>query len=61
MRCFGRFCDRADIFCVSFLHALLVGKFDALWSHADESTVNVKAAVKEGQVSDKKKAGKKTK
>jgi hypothetical protein len=45
----------------SFLHSLVVGKFDALWSHADESTVSSKAVAKEGHVADKKKAAKKTK
>ena len=39
----------------SALHAIVVGKFDALWSHADESTENVKAAGKEGKKEDKEK------
>ena len=44
-----------DLFGCSALHAIVVGKFDALWSHADESTENVKAAGKEGKKEDKEK------
>jgi hypothetical protein len=46
------------------LHALVVGKVDALWMHSDDSTASVKAAGKEGLATDKKsgkKSGKKSK
>ena len=50
-----------DALACSALHALCVGKFDALWSHADEATGGANdAEAEEGKKADKvKKVAKK--